>query len=82
MKSALVGNFPAKLEFEDDSFELTVAELSKNGSFRCKVKTTLPAGIERFRMALMDEDILSEFECNIVENRDGLIFGNLSPLSS
>lgn len=74
------GKFEVKLEFEDDSFELTSADISADGTFFCtskKAKVGKP-----FKMVFVtDDDQFQEFNCLINSECDSVLTGKLNNLS-
>lgn len=80
MKAALEGNFSVKLEFSDDSFELTDAQISSGGHFSCASKKN-PSDFN-FKMVLLSpENELLVFSCSVDKVQEGLITGRISELS-
>lgn len=74
------GKFEVKLEFEDDSFELTQAELQSDGTFLCKSKRATDG--KPFKMIFVsDDDVFHQYQCKIEDRNDFLIKGKLSNLS-
>lgn len=74
------GKFEVKLEFEDDSFELTYAEIKSDGTFSCESKRAL-AG-KPFKMFFVsDDDLFYQYQCKIEDQSGSLIHGKLSGLS-
>ena len=62
----LEGNYPVKLEFEDDSFDLTTAIFHKSGKITCESRKAL--SFSKFRLVVLDQSgRLREIECCVVE---------------
>lgn len=74
------GKFEVKLEFEDDSFELTQAELKADGTFSCESKKASDG--EPFKMIFVsDDEAYHQYQCKIEDRAHFLINGKLSKLN-
>lgn len=79
MNVAPEGKFSVKIEFNDDSFELTDAIISKNGTFTFSSSKT--ASQKRFKMIFLSpEQELLEFLCDVQEVSGQSVTGRLSKL--
>lgn len=81
MLDAPRGKFRVKIEFEDDSFEHTDAELLPENRFQCRVKSA--AGATAFKMLFLTDEGLQQFRCvaEKAEQKD-LVSGTLLPLDN
>jgi hypothetical protein len=79
MNNIPIGNFKAKLELEDDSFELTQVEIRQDGSFACESSRLISGA--KFRMVFVDnQHAYREFDCSVDSKEDYLVTGKLSNL--
>lgn len=78
MSQALEGKFEVKLEFEDDSFELTEAELLPDNNFVCK--SSKITNKNPFKMVFLFGEDLKEFNCTVETVQNKLICGKLDKL--
>lgn len=73
MPLQLEGKHPVKLEFEDDSFDVTFAEFHKDGTFSCKSSRALLE--PQFRLVVLDtKGVLWEVDCTVTRTMpDGVV---------
>jgi len=68
------GQMPAKITFDDDSFDLTTVEFDKSGRF--STDSLLATTQRRFRASTLDEaGILREFSCEVQNISNGRVIG-------
>ena len=73
MVKTVDGQFDVKLEFEDDSFELTRASISKDGRFSVDTKTVKAPS--KIKMVLMRDEQLLEYRCVVEEVAQNIATG-------
>ena len=79
MNVAPEGKFSVKIEFNDDSFELTDAVISKNGIFT--FSSPKSTNQKQFKMIFLSpEQELLEFLCDVEEVRGLCVTGRLNKL--
>jgi len=79
MELVPAGKFQVKLEFEDDSFELTEAEILPNGKFSC-ISASVTEKTPFKMVFLADDNDLKEYLCSVETIQNKLIHGKLKNL--
>jgi hypothetical protein len=68
------GEFPTKIRFEDDSFDLTTVDFDKQGRFTTKSPKALSE--KKFSASLLDPSgNLRELACEVEEIAEGSVIG-------
>lgn len=77
MIEVLKGRFPVTLEFEDDSFEHTEAEILSDNRFTCLLKSQNE--VAKFKMLLVTAEGLQQYRCVVEKSEEkNIVVGQLS----